>query len=98
MKFLPSALAATGLIGGFATARTTKNRPAGGAVLAAAGTGAFLGWKANVGAPRAAALTGLYLVAFGASHPLAKKLGAWPAVNTVTAAIVLTSLVAGRRR
>jgi hypothetical protein len=98
MSLLPSILAGTGLIGGFATARTTKNRPAGGAVLAVAGTGAFLAWKATVGAPRAAALTGLYLAAFGASHPLAKKIGAWPAVNAVTAAVVLASLVAGRRR
>ncbi|MDO5742921.1 MAG: hypothetical protein Q4P23_00520 [Micrococcaceae bacterium] len=97
MSFLPSALAGAGLIGGFATARATKNRPLGGAVLAAAGTGAFLGWKANVGTPKAAALTGLYLAAFGASHPLAKKLGAWPAVNTLAAVVVLTSAVAGRR-
>lgn len=98
MSFLPSALAGAGLIGGFATASATKNRPLGGVVLAAAGTGAFLGWKNNVGAPKAAALTGLYLAAFGASHPLAKKLGAWPAVNTVTAVVMLTSLVAGRRK
>lgn len=98
MSFLPSALAGAGLIGGFATARATKNRPLGGAVLAAAGTGAFLGWKTTLGAPQAAALGGLYLLAFGASHPLAKKLGAWPAVNTVTAAVVLVSLVAGRRK
>ncbi|MGL3806456.1 hypothetical protein ACSYDW_10195 [Paeniglutamicibacter sp. R2-26] len=98
MSLLPSALAATGLVGGFATARSTKNRPLGGAVLAAAGTGAFLLWKANAGAPTAAALTAAYIAAFGASHPLAKKIGAWPAVNTVTAGVVLASLVAGRRR
>lgn len=98
MSFLPSAIAGTGLIGGFATARTTKNRPLGGAVLAAAGTGAFLLWKANAGTPKAVALTGLYLAAFGASHPLAKKIGAWPAVNSVTAAVILVSLVVGRRK
>ncbi|GAA1497481.1 hypothetical protein [Paeniglutamicibacter kerguelensis] len=98
MSLLPSALAGTGLIGGFATARSTKNRPLGGAVLAAAGTGAFLLWKSNAGTPRAAALSALYLAAFGASHPLAKKIGAWPAVNTVTAVVVLASLVVGRRR
>ncbi|MFJ6418720.1 hypothetical protein [Paeniglutamicibacter sp. NPDC091659] len=98
MSLLPSALAGTGLIGGFATARSTKNRPLGGAVLAAAGTGAFLLWKSNAGTPTATALSALYLAAFGASHPLAKKIGAWPAVNTVTAGVVLSSLVAGRRR
>ena len=98
MSLLPSALAGAGLIGGFATARSTKNRPLGGAVLAAAGTGAFLLWKSNAGTPTAAALTGLYLAAFGASHPLAKKIGAWPAVNTVASGVLLASLVAGRRR
>ncbi len=98
MSLLPSALAGSGLIGGFAIARKTKNRPAGGAVLAIAGTGAFLAWKANAGTPRAAALTGLYLAAFGASHPLAKRIGAWPAVNAVAAAVVAASLVAGRRK
>lgn len=98
MSLLPSALAGSGLIGGFAAARATKNRPLGGAVLAAAGTGAFLLWKSNAGTPTAAALSALYLAAFGASHPLAKKIGAWPAVNTVSAGVVLASLIAGRRR
>lgn len=98
MSLLPSALASAGLLGGFATARATKNRPLGGAVLAAAGTGAFLAWKANAGTPKATALTVLYLAAFGASHPLAKRIGAWPAVNTVTAAVVGASLIVGRKR
>ncbi|PQZ91573.1 hypothetical protein CQ018_13085 [Arthrobacter sp. MYb227] len=98
MSLLPSALAGAGLLGGFATARATKNRPLGGAVLAVAGTGAFLAWKANAGTPKAAALTALYLAAFGASHPLAKKIGAWPAVNTVSAGVVLASLAVGRKR
>jgi hypothetical protein len=34
----------------------------------------------------AGSLLGGYLVAFGASHPLAKKVGAWPAVFGVTTA------------
>lgn len=33
----------------------------------------------------AAALSALYLAAFGLSHPLAKRIGAWPSVLTVTA-------------
>ncbi|ASN40370.1 hypothetical protein [Paeniglutamicibacter terrestris] len=98
MSFLPSAIAGAGLIGGYAVARSTKNRQLGGAVLAAAGTGAFLLWKANAGVGTAAALTTLYVGAFGASHPLAKKIGAWPAVNSVTAGVVITSLVAGRKK
>jgi hypothetical protein len=33
----------------------------------------------------AVGLTGTFLGAFGVSHPLAKKMGAWPSVITVTA-------------
>ena len=97
-SLLPTIFTTAGLIGGFQTARATKNRPLGGIVLAAAGTAAFLGWKKNAGAGTAAALTGAYLVAFGASHPLAKKMGAWPAVYTVTGATALASLLLGRKR
>jgi hypothetical protein len=52
----------------------------------------------NAGTGRAAALTGTYLAAFGLSHPLAKKIGAWPSVYTVTAATALASLLLGRKR
>lgn len=96
-SLLPSLLSGAGLIGGYQTARATKNRQLGGAVLAAAGAGAFALWKRNAGTPRAAALTGTYLAAFGLSHPLAKKLGAWPAVYAVTAGTVVASLLFGRR-
>ncbi|EMY33828.1 membrane protein [Arthrobacter crystallopoietes BAB-32] len=95
---LPSLLTSAGLIGGFQTARATKNRPLGGAVLAAAGAAAFTLWKRDAGTPTASALTGTYLAAFGLSHPLAKKIGAWPAVYTVTAATAAASLVFGRKR
>lgn len=91
-------LTTAGLIGGFQTARSTGNRPLGGAVLAAAGAAAFASCQRDAGAGRAAAVTATYLVGFGASHPLAKKIGAWPAVYTVTAATALTTLVLGRRR
>ncbi|ALE05042.1 hypothetical protein AL755_05335 [Arthrobacter sp. ERGS1:01] len=95
---LPTVLTTTGLIGGFQTARATKNRQLGGAVLAAAGAAAFVAWKKNAGTGTAVALTATYVAAFGASHPLAKKLGAWPAVYTVTGATALASLVFGRTR
>jgi hypothetical protein len=36
-------------------------------------------------------LLGTYLAAFGLSHPLAKKLGAWPSVLAVTAAAAGTT-------
>jgi hypothetical protein len=31
-------------------------------------------------------LLGSYLIAFGVSHPLARKIGAWPSVLTISAA------------
>ena len=95
---ISSLLASAGLIGGYKTARDTGNRKLGGAVLAAAGAGAFALWKKDAGTGRAAALTGTYLAAFGLSHPLAKKIGAWPAVYTVTAVTALASLLLGRKR
>lgn len=95
---LPTAIAATGLLGGYQTARATKNRQLGGAVLAAAGAAAFMGWKKNAGTGTAVALTTTYVAAFGGSHPLAKKLGSWPAVYAVTGATVLASLVFGRSK
>ena len=68
-------LVATGLIGGWLTARETGIRPLGGVILGAAGAYAARTWNAKTGA----------LGAFGLSHPLAKKIGAWPSVLTVTA-------------
>jgi len=97
-RIASTALAVGGLTGGFATARATRNRPLGGAVLAMAGLGAFLVWKKDAGTGRAAALTAAYLSAFGGSHPLAKNMGAWTAVNTVSAGVALISLIFGGRR
>lgn len=73
-----------GLVGGWLTARETGIRPLGGVVLAAAGLWAGRSWYAKRGALTTAALTATYLGAFGASHPLAKKIGAWPSVIAVT--------------
>lgn len=73
-------IAALGLIGGYVTARETGIRPLGGAVLAAAGAYAGRTWLAKTGPVPTTALTLVYLGGFGASHPLAKRIGAWPAV------------------
>lgn len=91
-----SALAAGGLLGGFAVARRTKNRQLGGAVLAAVGVACTASWNASSGPKVAGALLGTYLVGFGASHPLAKKIGAWPAVGVAAGATAATSLVLTR--
>lgn len=90
-------IVALGLLGGYLTARETGIRPAGGVVLAAAGGYAARTWIERDGAGTAAGLLGLYVVGFGASHPLAKKMGAWPAVLSVTAAAAGAAYVVSDR-
>ncbi|MBE7371340.1 hypothetical protein [Dermacoccus barathri] len=91
-------LAALGLVGGYLTARETQIRPLGGVVLALAGGYAARTWVAKAGAAQAAALGAVYLGGFGASHPLAKKVGAWPAVLGVAAASAAASYALADRR
>ncbi|MDO5052222.1 MAG: hypothetical protein Q4E05_04945 [Pseudoclavibacter sp.] len=78
---------ALGLIGGYLTARQTGVRWLGGVLLAAAGAYAGRSWLAKRGPGVAGGLAALYLGAFGASHPLAKRIGAWPSVLAVAAAV-----------
>ncbi len=99
MAKIPTALvAATGLVGGYGVARWSGRRELGGAVLAAAGATAAVQWNRQAGAGAAAALTGLYVAAFGGSHPLAKKIGAWPAVLAVTGVVAAASTAVTARR
>jgi hypothetical protein len=79
-----AAIAAAGLIGGFATGRYTGRRELGGAVLAAAGSACGRSWLRSSGPGVAGLLAGVYTAAFGVSHPLAKKIGAWPSVLAVS--------------
>lgn len=77
-------VAAASLIAGYSIARATKVRALGGAVLLAGGVLAGRTWiKAGIGPTLA--MSTIYLGAFGLSHPLAKKIGAWPAVLTAAA-------------
>jgi hypothetical protein len=78
-------IVAGSLIGGYYVARATKIRPLGGVVLAAGGIVAQREWAKTAGPVNAAILSAVYYGAFGVSHPLAKKIGAWPAVLTVAA-------------
>jgi len=82
MALRTAPIVAASLVGGYLVARETKVRPLGGAVLAAGGLAAGRQWLRTSGPATTAALTGIYLGGFGASHPLAKKVGAWPAVLT----------------
>lgn len=79
-------VAAAGLIGGYLAARETGIRPLGGVLLGLVGAYAGRTWLKKRGPATAAVLSALYIGGFGASHPLAKKIGAWPAVLSVTAA------------
>jgi hypothetical protein len=83
-KVPTSMLTSAGLIGGFAVAQATK-RHLGGLVAATAGAAAWESWRRNVGVGRACVLGAIYLAALGGSHPLAKKIGAWPSVLSVAA-------------
>jgi hypothetical protein len=76
---------ATGLVGGYAIARLSGRREFGGLFLAACGAWSARRWN-RVGGPALTLGLGLtYAGAFGVSHPLAKRIGAWPSVLTVTA-------------
>jgi hypothetical protein len=96
--FPTAPVAAAGLVGGYAVARFSRRRELGGVVLAAAGAWCGRSWLRSAGAPTTAALAAVYLGGFGVSHPLAKRVGAWPAVLTVAAASAAAShLLADRR-
>jgi hypothetical protein len=84
----PSTVAGAGLIGGFLLARRTGRRDLGGLVFVAAGAVCAPAWAARSGRGGAAALSAGYVAAMGLSHPLAKRIGPWPAVLTVTGAVV----------
>jgi len=96
---LPTApVVATGLVGGYVVARETKVRPLGGAVLAAAAALAGRQWLRTVGPAGTVALSAVYLGGFGLSHPLAKRIGAWPAVLTAAGVSAASALVVSDRR
>lgn len=92
-----AAVAAGGLVGGYGVARWTRKRPLGGVALAAAGAVAARQWHQDAGPKAAAGLSAAYVAAFAGSHPLAKKVGAWPAVFTVAAGVALASWTVTRR-
>ncbi|WP_149184762.1 hypothetical protein [Streptomyces sp. TRM49041] len=91
------AVAAGGLVGGYGIARWTKKRPLGGVALAAAGVVAAREWQRRSGGVAAAGLSAAYVAAFAGSHPLAKKVGAWPAVFSMAGGMALASWMVTRR-
>jgi hypothetical protein len=91
-------LVAGALVGGYLVARETKVRALGGAVLAAGGLLAGRQWLATTGPAGTALLSTVYLGGFGASHPLAKKVGAWPAVLAAAGTSAAASWLVSDRR
>lgn len=86
-------LTVLGLVGGWLVARESGVRWLGGVLLGLAGVFAGRTWLAKRGAGVTVLLSAIYLLGFGASHPLAKKIGAWPSVLAVTAAAAGASYV-----
>jgi len=86
-----AAVAAGGLVGGFAAARYSHRRELGGLLFAAAGAWCAREWGRTSGPASATALVAAYVAAMGGSHPLAKKLGAWPSVLVVSVAMATAS-------
>ncbi len=66
-------------------------------MFAAAGAWSARKWFETLGPGPALGLTALYVGAMGGSHPLAKRIGAWPAVAAVTAVVVAASELGSRR-
>lgn len=97
MRVPTAVITAGSLIGGWQIARRTGVRPLGGAVLAVGGVVAGREWARRTSPVVTGALAATYIGAFGLSHPLAKKIGSWPAVLTVSAVTAAVSyLVADR--
>lgn len=98
MSGVPTApVVAAGLLGGFAAARYSGRRDLGGALFAGAGAVAAREWLRTSGPGVMGVLLGVYAAALGVSHPLAKKVGAWPSVLGVTAVASSASYALGDR-
>jgi hypothetical protein len=93
---VPSVVAVLGLAGGFLVAQRTGRRELGGALFAAAGAWCARNWYRASGPAAAAGLSTVYVAAMGGSHPLAKRIGAWPSVVAVTAVTVAAAEVVTR--
>lgn len=93
MPIRTAPVVAGALVGGYVVARQTKVRVLGGAVLLAGGLVAGRQWLATTGPLGTAVLTAVYLGGFGASHPLAKKIGPWPTVLAVAGTSAVAAAV-----
>lgn len=97
MRVPTAAVAASGLVGGFAAGNYLHRRDLAGVVALGAAAVCARQWLRTVGPTGTAGLLALYVGGLGASHPLAKKIGAWPAVLAAAGASAAASLVADRQ-
>ena len=98
MRLPTSAITAGSLIGGWQVGRRTGSRALAGVVLAAGGAVAGREWARRTSPAVTAALVTTYVGAFGLSHPLARRIGAWPSVLAVSALTGAASYAAADRR
>jgi hypothetical protein len=96
-RFRASLLAPLGLVAGFAVARSTGRRELGGALFGLVGLACVRDWTRTAGRQRAGLLALGYAAAMAVSHPLAKRIGAWPAVGVVSSAMAAASALSARR-
>lgn len=94
---VPTAVVAAGsLVAGFAVAQATDVRALGGVVLLAGAAWCGRQWWRRGPVTTVGLLVG-YAGAFAGSHVLAREIGAWPSVISVSAAVGLASWVAADR-
>jgi hypothetical protein len=99
MARVPTAAVAAGsLIGGYVVARETGVRPLGGVVLLGGGVWCTRSWLQMRGPVVAGTLLLVSVAGFAGSHPLAKRVGAWPAVLSVSAVTAVAAWGLADRR
>ena len=93
----PALLTSAGLIAGFAVTRVQRHRSWSGLVAGAGGLAAVESCRRRSGLGRAVLLGAAYGAVLAGSHPLARRIGAWPAVVTATAGVAaVAQLLSGR--
>ncbi|NAZ80390.1 hypothetical protein GTR02_00970 [Kineococcus sp. R8] len=92
MPRIPSALLVpSSVVAGFAVGRRTGRRALAGVALAAGLAAAAPRWATHRSPLTAAAAAAVTVALVGASHPLSRRLGTWPAVLATGAATGVVS-------
>ncbi|MCX2730950.1 hypothetical protein OOZ19_11920 [Saccharopolyspora sp. NFXS83] len=89
----PALLSPAGLVAGFAVTRLQRHRSWSGLVAGAGGLAAMESCRRRSGGGRALVLGAAYAGALAGSHPLARRIGAWPAVFTAAGGVAVAARV-----